>query len=440
VTDAAGPGGGLRALALNTPTHRERAVDAIRAFAILVVVLGHWLAIVLRSDSGRLAGENILTVWPPAQPLTWAVQVMPALFLVGGYANAASWASPSRSGSGLGWIRARVSRLLLPTTAVVISGACFAVVAPAAGLDVATVRTAAWAIALPLWFLALYLVLVAATPILAAVERRCGWRLAAGAAAAAAVVSVLHVHGAIPLVGSANYLLAWLAVYALGMSWRHGRWPAGPRVPALLLIVGAGVAAALVAFGPYPVGLLFAPGAAVQNSAPPSSVMVAYAAAQCGVALLAQPWLEKVCRRRGSIWMLVVAVNAWAMTLYVWHMAAAAVAGSIALAAGALAWAEPLSGSWFALRPLWLLACAAALAVIVAVVGGLERVRLKPAEAGPAATAPRVLAVVAGLVLVSVSLVFLTTGGLGGGGLAGIPPAVGFYLVGVAMLASALAT
>ena len=77
-----------RALAGRTPEARNRYVDFLRAASIGVVVIGHWLMAAAHTDSGSLELDDMLHVSPWTQWLTWAFQVMPVFFIVGGYANA----------------------------------------------------------------------------------------------------------------------------------------------------------------------------------------------------------------------------------------------------------------------------------------------------------------------------------------------------------------
>jgi fucose 4-O-acetylase-like acetyltransferase len=132
-------------LAAATPADRDRYVDLLRGLAIAGVVLGHWLVAAVTYRSGRLGGANALTVLAWAHWLTWGFQVMPLFFLVGGYANAASWASHrQRDGDWAAWVCRRMGRLLLPTTIFVAVLATFSVLAKAAGLDPALVVMRSW--------------------------------------------------------------------------------------------------------------------------------------------------------------------------------------------------------------------------------------------------------------------------------------------------------
>jgi hypothetical protein len=48
----------VRDLAAATPASRDRYVDFLRAFAIVMVVVGHWLAVMITFRDGRLAGST----------------------------------------------------------------------------------------------------------------------------------------------------------------------------------------------------------------------------------------------------------------------------------------------------------------------------------------------------------------------------------------------
>ena len=125
---------GIRTLVDATPDTRDRTVDLVRAGAIVLVVTGHWLAVTVSVDDGRLTGGNVLALVPAVQPLTWVVQVMPLFFLVGGWATAASWrSSVARGTATVVWLRARLDRLLRPTAGFVLVGAAATRLAGLAG-------------------------------------------------------------------------------------------------------------------------------------------------------------------------------------------------------------------------------------------------------------------------------------------------------------------
>ena len=108
-----------RGLAVRTPASRNRHVDFLRASAICVVVIGHWLMAAPSVERGQFTLSDMLQIAPKTQWLTWIFQVMPIFFLVGGYANAVSWQSARRTGEGYAsWVSRRLQRLVRPLVPV----------------------------------------------------------------------------------------------------------------------------------------------------------------------------------------------------------------------------------------------------------------------------------------------------------------------------------
>ncbi len=68
-----------------TPVDRDRSVDALRAAAILGVVLGHWLVTALVADGGGLHAASPLRDMPWLAPVSWLFQTLAVFFLVGGH-------------------------------------------------------------------------------------------------------------------------------------------------------------------------------------------------------------------------------------------------------------------------------------------------------------------------------------------------------------------
>ena len=112
----------VREAAANTPAGRNRVVDLWRAVSILVVVLGHWTMAAVTVRDGELVPGHLLVLAGWTHPLTWALQVMPVFFLVGGYANALSWRSARARGVAYaGWLRSRLRRLLVPVVPLLLA-------------------------------------------------------------------------------------------------------------------------------------------------------------------------------------------------------------------------------------------------------------------------------------------------------------------------------
>lgn len=331
---------------------RDLAVDYYRVSGVILIVLGHWLAASITYRDGRFGRQNPLVDQPWTEWLTWVFQAVPVFFLVAGYAGAVSWKHHC-DGGGLPrqmWLRRRLARVLGPTAAYVAVVSTAVVVLDATGMAGSVLEYGGWAVAMHLWFLAVYLVVVSLTPIAIAAQRR--WRLWVPAALAAAVVAVdvVSLVGHVPTVGWLNYLLCWGALYQLGIAW-HGGLLAGRR--AALLTVGSAVALTLLIWpGPYPVSMIGVPGQAVQNTTPPSMAMLAFGCMQAGLAVGLAPALNRVLQARRVRRVLSVA-NTNVMALYLWHMLPVVIVAVIAYPAGLLPQPPEGTVAWWLGRLEW---------------------------------------------------------------------------------------
>ncbi|NXY99078.1 acyltransferase family protein, partial [Streptomyces sp. BR123] len=218
-----------RGLAEATPATRDRYVDLLRVASLATVVLGHWL---MAAVSGDGMG-NLLALVPGLQILTWALQVMPVFFFVGGFSHALSYRSLERKAGGRGvyaaFLRARLRRLLRPTLVFVLVWTAVALAVQAAGRGNGRLSGAALRmVTQPLWFIGIYLAMVALTPPLLRLHRRWGWGAFAVLAGAAAAVDLLRFAAGVPFVEFLNFAFVWLAVHQLGFLRADGRiTPAG---------------------------------------------------------------------------------------------------------------------------------------------------------------------------------------------------------------------
>jgi len=417
----------VRDMAVRTPESRERSADMWRALAICLVVLGHWFVVAVTYRDGRLSGYNALAVLTWVDPVTWLFQVMPIFFFVGGYAGGASMASHrARGGDGIGWVLRRTDRLLRPTTALFVVLPAVTVVAVASGVDKQLLGTAVWLAAIPLWFLVAYLALVALTPWLYALHRRAGLSVPAVMVVLVGVADLLRMGLDVPVVGQSSYLFAWLAVYQLGFCWRDGLLRLG-RWQALAVAVGSlGALIALTVAGPYSLAMVG------YNTDPPTLALMALAATQIGVVLALQPAANRWLRRTGP-WTAVIASNAVILTVFLWHMTAAAVAAAVLFPTGVMAQPPIHSGAWLLWRVPWIAFCAVFLVVLVALFARIElrRPALRPVEPGLWRDGATVL----GLAAVLAGLIGVVVAGPGYHGPTGLPwGAVASYLCGAAVL------
>ncbi|MFD7630038.1 acyltransferase [Streptomyces sp. NPDC059851] len=377
-----------RALAGATPATRDRYVDLLRVASLATVVLGHWL---MAAVSGDGMG-NLLALVPQLQVLTWALQVMPVFFFVGGFSHALSYRSlERRSGGGRGvyaaFLRARLRRLLRPTLVFVLVWTAAALAVQTAGRGDGRLSGAALRIVTqPLWFIGIYLAMVALTPPLLRLHGRWGWGAFAALAGAAAAVDVLRFAAGVPHVEFLNFAFVWLAVHQLGFLRADGRTtPAGSTRtrllrPAVLAAAGLAGAALLVAYGPYPLSMVGMPGEKVSNMAPPTLALLCHGLWLVGaVELLGAPAARLLARPR--VWRGVVAANGIAMTAFLWHLTAMLGVYAAQIALG-MRLPEPASAAWWAQVPVRLLLAAALTGLLVAVFRRFET----PAPAAPAPT------------------------------------------------------
>ncbi|WP_149548123.1 acyltransferase family protein [Streptomyces marokkonensis] len=351
-----------------TPPHRDRAVDALRALAILGVVLGHWLVTALVSDGRTLHTASPLQHMPWLAPVSWAFQTLGVFFLVGGHVATRGYASARARGVPYyRWLRDRLTRLFKPVAAVLTLWTIVTAVLLLSGAEYATVRALAKLALSPLWFLLVFAALTAATPLLTRLHPL--WPLAV----------VLHVDllrfglGAPDGLGWLNLAAGWLVPYTLGAAWTRGELERR-RSGRLLLVAGTAATAALVAFAGYPASMVGVPGAEVSNLNPPTLAAVTFGLAQCGLALLLRERLRGAMRRPVA-WAAVALVNLCAMTVFLWHQTALMATTATALPAGRLPGLHtvPDGLGWVAARLVWLPVFVLALAVCVSAFRSWER-------------------------------------------------------------------
>ncbi|WP_329120952.1 acyltransferase family protein [Streptomyces sp. NBC_01353] len=358
-----------------TPVHRDRAIDGLRALALLAVPTGHWLlgGFSLSSD-GALHNASPLGTFGGLAPVSWILQMLGIFFLVGGYASVLSYRK--RKGSTGDWLKGRLARLGRPVLGVT---AVWAVLLPLLhhgfGVPGDTLRTASTLVIQPLWFVGVYTVVTALTPLCVRAARRAGVWAAAPLLASVAVVDFLRYGPYADAVPSwlslLNILPGWLFAYQLGVSWGEGR--VTRRHAWGLLLGGAALfAALLLAFG-YPASMVGVPGEARTNSHPPSLLVLALAAAQSGAAILLRDRLGKLLKRP-ALWAPVVVVNLSAMTILCWHqtaMLAAAIPASYVGEVPGLVGA-PDSVGWILARLAWMPLFAGLLVLIGRYARGFE--------------------------------------------------------------------
>jgi hypothetical protein len=411
------------AVAEKTPESRNRYVDFLRALSILAVISGHWLIAAPFVDNGELNLTNMLARQPWTQLLTWAFQVMPVFFFVGGYSNGVSWKSAQRDGRGYGtWLDGRLQRLIGPVLPLLVVWAGLGAVGHLSGASPELIRAASQMALIPIWFLAVYIGVVLLVPVTYAAWQRWGMTSFWVPAALVAVNDLLFFSADLRALGWLNYGFIWIAVHQLGYAWRDGHLTGlGKTLPwalgGLVLLVG------LVTVGPYPVSMVSVPGEDISNTLPPKLPMLLLGVMQSGLLLTLEAPIRRWLERPGP-WTGAVLVNGMIMTIYLWHLTASTLVIGLALVLGDLGLIiEPGSGLWWAARPAWLLSYVVALMALALPFSRFER----GGKGGRPAAAWRQFA---GAALVCGGLAMLALRGVGGEGFIGLQAWVALPFVG----------
>lgn len=363
----------LSRLVAATPDSRDRVVDAARGMCIVVVTLWHWtLSVTHRTADGALVMPNPIHAVPGGWLATWVLQVMPLFFVVGGYANLAAWQRAQAAGTSAGrFVGDRLRRLLVPTAvwaAVWLAGEMVVALLPGP-------HRWMWqwfpGYLIPVWFVGVYGVLVALVPVTAALHARAGGKVLAVLVVSIACGTVLARGAGLDAAGWVTAALVWVFCHQIGYWWRSrdlGQRPLLER----LAVAAAGLAGllGLTFLADFPRSMVATVGAAESNILPTNVTIAALAVFQLGLLTVVTPAAQRVLRRP-VLWKSVVAVNAVAMTVFVWHMTAYLVAVWAYEWTGAMLLVEP-TAAWWAQRWLWLVVPLGVLAVLVAVFARVE--------------------------------------------------------------------
>ncbi|MGH2807070.1 MAG: acyltransferase family protein [Actinomycetota bacterium] len=407
---AAGPS--LKDLAAATPDSRDRYVDLLRAFSIAVVVFGHWLMAIVFYDNGNVSGESALDAIPGMWILTWLLQVMPLFFFVGGFSNLTSIEAARRKGqSTRTFVRSRVERLMKPTVVFISTWLVVAfVLEQTFGLGDA-LRHATALIAKPVWFLAVYLLVVALAPRMLDLHKRFRWTVPAVMVAGAIVVDITRIAFDVELLGYLNFAFVWLFAHQLGFFYADGTLPAkSRRFFVVAAALGLGALVALTNIGVYTRSMVGVADQYVSNNDPPSICLIALTTWLVSLAMLLRgPITRWLATPRN--WAAVIAANSMIMTVFLWHLTALLIAVVVAYPLGFPQYAGGTLG-WWLTRPAWIAILCLALVPLVYAFSRFERPRFKTG-ASPAPQLPIAVTVV-GIALLIIGMAGFAQGGFAG--------------------------
>jgi hypothetical protein len=359
----------LDSLVDQTPASRDRFVDFLRAASICVVVLWHWtLSVTHRTPTERLTMPNPIGDVPLLWLVTWVLQVMPLFFVVGGYANFASWMSKRRSGmSARTYVWSRIVRLGRPTAVFL---GTWAIASTALHTNVLS-----WGLVLfvPLWFVGAYGMVCALTPLTVRWFERSPLASTLTLLASVAAIDFGRLVGGIEWLRWPLIVATWTFCHQLGYFWRAAATDSTrTRDLRNVMMLGGVIGMLLCIHGfRYDHSLVAVRGAGRSNMATPSLPIASAAMLQLGLALVVAPAVRRRLQA-GRAWKAVVVANSVAMTVLVWHMTAYLLALLVFERFGGQLGDQP-TGAWWAARPLWIVGPALFLVPIVAVFRRFEK-------------------------------------------------------------------
>jgi Acyltransferase family len=314
------------------------------------VVAWHWVfTIIVWEDDGPHA-TNPIGFTTGLWLATWLFQVMPLFFYVGGYGHLRSWERAQRRGESI-WqlVGRRLQRLAIP--ALALAGVWVAIgVVLSALFEFSWVRRTVILVISPLWFIAVYLMLVVLLPVMLWLYERFDTIVLVALAGGAGAVDIIRFREGIGWLGLVNMVLVWGLCHQLGFFYE--RIVAARRtVDWTLLLGGLFALAGLVGSGLYPGSMVGVPGEG-SNMAPPTLCIVALVIFQAGVAEILRPAMERRLTR--PRWERVnVVINRFALPLFLFHTTGMALSRAVNYAiAGETNEATEPTVNWWLYRPL----------------------------------------------------------------------------------------
>jgi hypothetical protein len=261
-----------------------------------------------------------------------------------------------------------------------------------------------------LWFLGVYLVALAFVPALTRLQTGRGLAVVVGCLlAATAAFDAIRIALGAPMSGAANFLIVWLIPIAIGVAYARRLISVRWALAAAASVFAAQVVLAIA--GPYDVSLVVTGSERMSNVSPPTFLLALHCT-WMSFAFVAAASPIRRWAARPRVWQAVAVGNGGAMTLYLWHIPAIAVATFTLNAVGLDAYDVHAQGFWahLALRAV---VFAAVMAVAFRLLSPLEHRRLPWWDAQAGARGTRATVAGAAVCVAGVALLLLAKNGLG---------------------------
>lgn len=360
---------------MNPEKQRDLYVDFLRAFSLVVVVIWHWVFTILELTSETVSPSNPIGFTRGMWAITWVLQVMPVFFFIGGFTHRLAFDN-YETGTSRRFLKRRSKRLLVPALSLVAIWVALGFMLKAT-LDAAWTWPAVILVLSPLWFLVVYLVLVAIAPLAIRAHWRWGELVLVWLVGLAAVLDVLRFHHLQGWAAWLNFIIIWGLAHQLGFF--YDRLVAAPRRVAWMFAwSGLFALIALTNMGFYPRSVVGVPGERFSNMGPPTLAIVALTFLQVGLVLLARDWVQHRLDTSTAWQRMFRWVNANSLPLYLLHTTGMAMVIAILfIAFDYLPPAEP-NVEWWISRPLWLFGPALATYPFLLLFAKVSRRRREP--------------------------------------------------------------
>jgi hypothetical protein len=203
----------------------------------------------------------------------------------------------------------------------------------------------------PLWFIAVYLILVALLPVALWLHERFDTLVLVWLAGIAMCVDIGRFRYDLVWLGWVNMVVVWGLAHQLGFFYER-IVAAVRRLDWVLMFVGLFGLVGLVGSGLYPGSMVGVPGER-SNMAPPTLCIVALLFFQAGVAELARPWVTDRLSRPGAWRRTTEVMTRFALPLFLFHTTGMALSRAIQYALrGEVNEATRPDLGWWLERPL----------------------------------------------------------------------------------------